>query len=339
MLAAFLFPAAMVAQVSFGKATLWMDQWEQLQKEQNTHETSYRKIFKMSDLRKAETYHLYLDGFAGGVNAKLQVKLNGHVLGNRQNGFVSFIYEMTPYLNKEQDNELVLTLHGVNNAEFKHDIYLITAPKTHLTKWGIEYQYIPQGECNASIDVVTSTTWIHDAGYSLTAQLTDKDCKEVYAVSDELPLKVDADSTHHLCIRLTDVKHWSPQNPNLYLLTVMLHKDGKVVCKGKVKVGLRTLTDVKKKELTLNGETLKLKKYKLTTEYFTQKGDIRHFMQSLKQKGYNAIVLCQPQVQAFYEVADELGLFIFEGRKGKWQPNEVNDIYLRDRIHPSIIFS
>lgn len=338
VLATLLSPAALLAQVSFGKATLWMDGWEHSTDNNKAGSTTYRKVFNMKDLRKTETYHLYLDGFKGGADAEMQVYLNGHLLENRKNGYVSFIDEMTPYLKKKGDNELKLVATG-KNQELGRDIYLVTAPKTHLSKWGIEYQYMPKGQGSGSLQITSFTTWIHDEGYSLSAELSDDmEGKNVVGTSEEIPLLANADSTHQLRISLNEAKIWNQNTPQLYLLTVMLHKDGKVVCRGKVKVGLRTLQQVNKKEVLLNGQHVQLKKFVYAEKEPVAKDEWRKKLQTLKSEGYNAIVLRQPQVPGFYDVCDELGMLVFEGKSGKWSPAAANDIYLRDRVHPSVIF-
>ena len=338
VLATILFPAALVAQVSFGKATLWADGWKQTVGAPIAGTTTYTKTFNMKDLRKAETYHLYLDGFKGGVGAEMQVYLNGHLLGSRTNGYVSFIYEMTPYIDKEQDNVLKLVATG-KNKELGRDIYLVTAPKTHLSKWGIEYQYQPDSDGNGRLLISSSTTWIHDEGYSLSAELSDDmEGKHVVATSEEIPLAVDADSIHQLHIPLSEAKVWNLSRPNLYLLTVMLHKGGKVVRRGKVTVGLQTTELVNNKKLLLNGQPVLLKKFVYEEKEPLAKEEMRKQLIGLKSKGYNAIVLQCPQVPAFYDLCDELGVLVFEGKAGKWASADVGDIYQRDRVHPSVIF-
>lgn len=245
---------------------------------------------------------------------------------------------MTPYLDNVGDNELKLVATG-KNPEVGRDIYLVTAPKTHLSKWGIEYQYLPEGEKSGSLLITSSSTWIHDEGYSLSAELADDmEGKNVVAASGEIPLTANADSTHHLLIHLNEPKIWNLNAPHLYLLTVMLHKDGKVVCRGKVKVGLRTFSQADKNVVLLNGKSVQLKKFVYADMEPLAKDELQKKLQTLKGEGYNALVLRQPQVPAFYDVCDELGMLVFEGKTGKWLPSETHDIYLRDRVHPSVIF-
>ena len=61
----------------------------------------YRKHFQVTD--KAARHYIY---FEGAYN-RSEVYLNGHLLGKRPNGYISFMYDMTPYL-KEGDNVLAV---------------------------------------------------------------------------------------------------------------------------------------------------------------------------------------------------------------------------------------
>lgn len=57
---------------------------------------TYHKHFVVND--KADRHYIY---FEGAYN-RSEVYLNGHLLGKRPNGYISFAYDMTPYL-KEGD--------------------------------------------------------------------------------------------------------------------------------------------------------------------------------------------------------------------------------------------
>lgn len=61
----------------------------------------YRKHFRVED--NATRHYIYFEG----VYNRSEVYLNGHLLGRRPNGYVSFLYDMTPYL-KEGDNVLAV---------------------------------------------------------------------------------------------------------------------------------------------------------------------------------------------------------------------------------------
>ena len=52
----------------------------------------YRKHFNITD--NAARHYIYFEG----VYNRSEVYLNGHLLGKRPNGYISFLYDMTPYL-------------------------------------------------------------------------------------------------------------------------------------------------------------------------------------------------------------------------------------------------
>jgi Beta-galactosidase/beta-glucuronidase len=55
----------------------------------------YRKTFTIPQTDKGKLIYIAFDG----VYQKSDVWINGHHLGYRPNGYISFRYELTPYLN------------------------------------------------------------------------------------------------------------------------------------------------------------------------------------------------------------------------------------------------
>ena len=70
----------------------------------------YRKHFQVTD--KAARHYIY---FEGAYN-RSEVYLNGHLLGKRPNGYISFMYDMTSYL-KEGDNVLAVRIDHSRYAD------------------------------------------------------------------------------------------------------------------------------------------------------------------------------------------------------------------------------
>ena len=65
----------------------------------------YRKHFKLPESDKGKVIYIDFDG----VYRNSRVWLNGHLLGFRPNGYVSFRYDLTPYLNYgKEENVLVV---------------------------------------------------------------------------------------------------------------------------------------------------------------------------------------------------------------------------------------
>src|SRR5471032_2217348 len=64
----------------------------------------YRKTFTVPATSKGKLVYIDFDG----VYQKSDVWINGHHLGFRPNGYISFRYELTPYLNFDKPNVIAV---------------------------------------------------------------------------------------------------------------------------------------------------------------------------------------------------------------------------------------
>ena len=165
------------AQVGFGTPTLFNDNWEFTLNESNSlpsnsaewkkvalpHDWSiegtpsrdlasctgylpggigwYRKTFTISDSKPK--HYIYFEG----VYNRSEVYLNGQLLGKRPNGYVSFMYDLTPYL-KKGNNELSVRVDHSRYADSRwytgsgiyRNVWIVGAEETHLAQWGVSYE-------------------------------------------------------------------------------------------------------------------------------------------------------------------------------------------------------
>lgn len=97
----------------------------------------YRKHFAVTD--SAARHYIYFEG----VYNRSEVYLNGHLLGCRPNGYVSFLYDMTPYL-QPGDNVLAVRVDHSRYADSRwytgsgiyRDVWIVSAPEIHFAQWG-----------------------------------------------------------------------------------------------------------------------------------------------------------------------------------------------------------
>ena len=95
----------------------------------------YRKHFNARRLPEGKTY-IYFEG----VYNRSSVYLNGHLLGERPAGYTSFLYDLTPYLNREGDNVLAVRVDHSRIADSRfytgsgiyRDVWLVSAGETHF---------------------------------------------------------------------------------------------------------------------------------------------------------------------------------------------------------------
>ena len=399
------FAMTISAQVGFGKPALFNDNWEFTLNESTTlpsnsagwkkvaipHDWSiegtpsrdlasctgylpggigwYRKTFTISDSKPK--HFIYFEG----VYNRSEVYLNGHLLGKRPNGYVSFMYDLTPYL-KSGTNELTVRVDHSKYADSRwytgsgiyRNVWLISAENTHLAQWGVTYR---------ATDITANRTNIHvsaevEKGNSnlkdLTVKATLMDAQgktiaQKSAIAQEttpLPLGEIREGLHL----------WTLTSPYLYTLKVELLKNGQVIDETTERIGIRSLHFDPNKGFALNGEWMKVKGVCIHHDAGVLGAAVprevwqRRFL-SLKEMGVNAIRMSHNmQAPDVYELADEMGFLIMDEGSDEWEypkrkwlkgwnqgtpgydgtydffeewiDRDIADMVRRDRNHPSV---
>src|ERR1700744_4576584 len=127
----------------------------------------YRKEFTLPSIAKGKLVSIQFDG----VYQNSEVWINGHYLGKRPNGYISFVYGLTPYLttgkntiavrvdNSHQPNSRWYSGSGI----YRHVWMNITNP-LHIAQWGT---YITTPQVDAANATVSIKTRIENSGTSV----------------------------------------------------------------------------------------------------------------------------------------------------------------------------
>lgn len=291
----------------------------------------YRKRFRITD--DAARHYIYFEG----VYNRSDVYLNGHHLGHRPNGYVSFMYDLTPYLNRDGDNVLAVRVDHSRYADSRwytgsgiyRDVYLIAAPEVHLSQWGVAYRTTKLTDRVATIevDVAIDNYTLHDTRVKARVYLVDIEGDVVASASTES--SIDAGicnsplSTLHL--KVSNPQCWDLANPYLYTLKVELSVDEIVVDSTEVKAGLRTLRFTPDKGFYLNEKNLKVKGVCLHHDAGVLGAVVPpevwlRRIESLKAMGANAIRMSHnPQAPIVYDLCDELGMLVMDEGSDEWE--------------------
>lgn len=293
-LALLLFAQATLAQVSFGEASKFNDDWSfSLIEEDDTvgalpaekafakvdipHDWSikgrlsptyascqgylpggigwYKKVFTVSDSHKR--HYIYFEG----VYNRSEVYLNGQLLGKRPNGYASFMYDMTPYL-KDGENVLTVRVDHSRSADSRwytgsgiyRDVWIIGAGDVHFAMWGVGWQ--------AKNISPKSATIIVDAEVEKHADVKGK--TEIEAVLTDaggvLVAKGKADASKKpVTLKVAKPHLWGVDDAYLYKLTTSLLVDGRKIDETSCNVGIRSLAFDADKGFFLNGKSMKVK--------------------------------------------------------------------------------
>lgn len=400
-----------MAQVSFGKSQLFNDNWLFMQRDDTNaknveyndqrwrhldlpHDYSiegimspdlasctgylpggiawYRKHFTVND---AEALHyIYFEG----IYNRSEVYLNGHLLGKRPNGYVSFMYDLTPYLNKGGENVLAIRVDHSKYADSRwytgsgiyRDVWMIAAPTTHLAPWGSAYRLakINDKQAEVEVDVQTERKDNNTSAESLSAEIgiLDAEGKQVAQTTTN----IGANEKKTIKVKLQKPHRWNLNDPYLYTIVTKLISNGKEIDRSEMRAGLRTLEFDANKGFALNGKWMKVKGVCLHHDAGALGAVVppevwKRRLENLKKIGVNAIRMSHnPQAPALYDLCDELGLLVKDeaydeweypkrkwlkgwnrgepGYEGsfdffqEWMEQDVKDMVLRDRNHPSI---
>lgn len=158
---------------------------------------------------------------------------------------------------------------------------------------------------------------------------------------------------------VTDVRTWNAETPELYDLTVRLHRhDGTVADTSRHRIGFRDV-EVVGRDLLVNGERVFVRgvnrhDFHPLTGRTVSYEDMRADLVLLKRFGFNAVRTAHyPSDPALYDLADELGLYVVDEAdiESHDHAHEIADdprylnafvdrvsrMVLRDKNHPSVI--
>ena len=290
----------------------------------------YRKHFTVSD---AARHYIYFEG----VYNRSDVYLNGHHLGHRPNGYVSFMYDLTPYLNKGGDNVIAVRVDHSRYADSRwytgsgiyRDVYMVTAPEVHLSQWGVAYRAAKLTDRSATIEVDVAVDNYTNATRKVQARVTmfDAEGKQVAVAEKNATISAESVGSQLPIIncQLKNPHRWNLDDPYLYTLRVELLSEGKVVDQTEVRAGLRTLEFDANKGFALNGKNMKVKGVCLHHDAGVLGAAVppevwRHRIENLKAMGANAIRMSHnPQAPIVYDLCDELGMLVMDEGSDEWE--------------------
>ena len=179
----------------------------------------YRKHFNARRLPEGKTY-IYFEG----VYNRSSVYLNGHLLGERPSGYASFLYDLTPYLNREGDNVLAVRVDHSRKADSRfytgsgiyRNVWLVSSGETHFALWGVGYAL---RSLTAKQAVVSGDTEIEGplpSAARVMLELKDAAGKVVAKASAKASAKQNID------LKVPSPHCWDLDDPYLYTLEVSL---------------------------------------------------------------------------------------------------------------------
>jgi len=325
----------------------------------------YRRSFTLSRAQRERRVSIEFDG----VYQNSDVWINGHHLGARPNGYVSFQYDLTPYLDPGEnvvavrvDNSRQPNSRWYSGSGIYRHVWLIVTDALHVGQWGT-YVTTPRVD-SASAEVTARTTVVNDGTAhrrgTLRSAVLDADGKEVAHAESAINLEAGASTDLIQSLVVDEPALWSPDSPALYTLrTTVSDAAERTVDATDTRFGIRTIAFDPGRGFLLNGTRVKLRGVNLhdgggPVGAAVPEAVWERRLRLLRKMGANAVRTSHNQpAPEFLDLCDRLGILVMdeafdEWTWGKvphgyheyfaeWGERDLTDFLHRDRNHPSVV--
>ncbi|GHE39667.1 sugar-binding domain-containing protein [Sphingobacterium griseoflavum] len=290
----------------------------------------YQKKITVPAEDQGKKLYIYFEG----VYNRSEVFVNGQSVGKRPNGYISFGYDISPYVAYGKENVISVKVDHSQSADSRwytgsgiyRDVWLVRANPVHLDQWGVyAYPEVSKGKGTLQVQVSLTNASERDAKLDVVQELVDEKGSIVAKQRTKASLAAGKQQELKTSLSLNNPKLWSLSQPNQYTLRTTVLQEGEEIDKSEVKTGFRTFTFDPNKGFALNGEWMKVKGVCLHHDAGVLGAEVypevwRRRLLTLKELGVNAIRTSHnPQASSLYDLCDELGLLVMDEAFDEWE--------------------
>lgn len=290
----------------------------------------YRKSINIPIEKQNEKVYLYFEG----VYNRSDVYINGQHVGSRPNGYISFMYDATPFLKFGEENIIAVRVDHSRSADSRwytgsgiyRDVWLVYSNPVRIAQWGVyAYPQVSKNRGVLNIEVEMNNDSKNSESLTIVNELFDKNGKSMARNRERLSVSPGNTSKITTKLSVSNPALWSINNPYLYTLKTSVLKNGEEIDSSETKTGFRTYTFDPNKGFALNGEWMKVKGVCLHHDAgvlgsAVPKDIWKRRLLNLKEIGCNAIRTSHnPQASDLYELCDELGFLVMNEAFDEWE--------------------
>lgn len=305
----------------------------------------YRQQFSLKPAA-GKKYFLYF----GAVNYEAHVYLNGKKLGMHKGGFTPFQFDVTARLEsglntvvvkadntRHQDEIPTVNTDWWNYGGITRDVYVAEVNDTYISDYKIQLDKTDAKSITGFVAVSGAAK-----GQSVTVLIPEAGVKTQVVTDDSGRAAIQ--------VKPKQLSLWSPQNPKLYQVQLVLNNDTLTD-----KIGFRTI-EVKGQDILLNGRSVFLSGISIHDENplipgrLRSQGDMRMMLQWAKELNCNYVRLAHyPHNEEMLRLADEMGLLVWAEVPVYWTiswqnadtyanaEKQLTDMIVRDKNRACII--
>ena len=323
----------------------------------------YRKHLNLNDNDASSRYVLHFDG----AYMNTSVYVNGQLVGMRPYGFISFSYDITPYLKKQGDNVVAVKVDNSKQPNsrwytgcgiYRH-VYLMKSSDIRIEEWGVQaLTEVKKGKGKVSLNTKIENPGGRSRRVIVHQTLWNKAHQMVSKASKACQVEAKGATISQL-LNVNKPQLWSLESPNLYTVTTEIEENGRILDRDTISIGLRNIAFDVKKGFFLNGKNIKINGVCLHGDLgclgtAINEDALYRQLLMMKDMGVNAIRCSHnPPAPELLNLCDSMGLLVMDEAfdswmQGKttydysiyfktWAERDLRDMVLRDRNHPSII--
>ncbi len=325
----------------------------------------YRKHFILPKSAAGKSVWIEFDG----VYQNSDVWINGRHLGHYPNGYMSFYYDLTPYLQSREnmiavrvDNSLQPNTRWYSGSGIYRHVWLNIASPLHVAQWGT---CITTPAIDSASATVSVTTKINNNNNSVVKKAVLRteilNAIGLIVASTSSPIAVtgkgNLEIKQNITVPLPNL--WSIENPFMYTAISQIIDNGKTIDETSSSFGVRSIHYDVDKGFYLNGKHVKLNGVCLHHDGGSVGSAVpvaiwARRLQLLKDMGCNAIRTSHnPMAPEFLDLCDRMGFLVQdevfdEWKTGKvkygynqyftnWAQHDLVNFIYRDRNHPAVV--
>ncbi len=323
----------------------------------------YRKSFDIKPSEAGRVINIIFDA----AMSNSTVWVNGHELGHRPFGYVSFKYDISKYLNYGGRNVVAVRLQPEDyssryypGAGLYRNVWLCSDFPVHIPHWGTYVTTPTITDAKAVVQVETDVENRADSAQQMTLNysVVAPNGKVVAKKSEVVDIAANSKAKGGVWMDVKSPEIWDIDTPNLYKLITKAFVGSTLVDEAETTFGIRSIT-YDPDGFYLNGRKMRFQGVCLHHDNgplggaLYERADERK-LQIMKDMGANAIRTAHnPTSSEFLDLCDKLGLVVlveafdmwrypktpqdYSQYFDDWAAADMRDIVVRDRNHPSVI--
>ena len=289
----------------------------------------YRKRFTIPKKDEEKKLFIYFEG----IYNNSEIWINETNIGKRPNGYVSFYYDLTPYINFGGENVIAVKVDHSKYADSRwytgsgiyRNVKLIKTEAIYITPWGIYARTHLKGdkgivELNVSIKS-------EKPALSLIMVINELHYDNGIVGQNEKVIEIEPDKELVITgkIEIENPKLWDIETPKLYTLISIVRDEKQILDRVETIIGFRNIQFDASKGFFLNGTNIKLKGICMHHDAgclgaAVPKDVLNRRLNLLKELGCNAIRTSHNAFSPdFYDLCDKKGFLVIDEAFDEWE--------------------